>query len=135
LPSLPAAPAMSIATRLPCLLLVTSFPAAAHAQKPDAAPKTDAQLLLDFGDDERSVEAVRTLVHRGAAGVATLMAAIKEPQFHADERRLAVAVYALGKLGDQAVPAAPLLLEELSGAQGSVLRNLYWALGEIGPKA
>jgi hypothetical protein len=127
---------MSFAMRLPCLLLVCSLAAMSRAQKHEPGSATDAQLLADLGNDERCVEAVRTLTHRGEKGVTILMAAIGDTQFHADERRLAVAIYALGKLGDLAVPAVPLLLDELAAVpRGNVLLNLYWAIGEIGPKA
>jgi HEAT repeat protein len=121
--------------RVCCRLLAVSLAAAAHAQQHDAAPRADAQLLLDLGDEERTVDAVRILTHRGAAGVTALMTAIADPQFRADDRRLAVAVYALGRMGDEGAPAASLLLDELGNAQGGEVRNLYWALGEIGPKA
>ena len=124
---------MHLATRLPCLLLALSCAAAARTQhEPN---HTDTQLLRDLGSEECGFEAVCTFVRRGAPAVATLTAAIRDPIFRSNERQLALAIYALGKIGDAAAPAAPLLVELLPASDGNVMRNLYWALGEIGPKA
>ncbi|HEX6813477.1 MAG TPA: HEAT repeat domain-containing protein [Planctomycetota bacterium] len=124
---------MHLATRFSCLLLALSCAAAAHAQQ-EPRP-TDADLLRDLGTEERGFEAVCAFVRRGAPAVATLTAAIRDPVFQSNERQLALAIYALGKIGDAAAPAALLLIDLLPAAKDDVLRNVYWALGEIGPKA
>lgn len=116
---------------LPSLLLSTRVP----AQDLPAVPTDLARCLRDLGDDERALDAVRVLVRRGDAAVAALMTAIETPHFRDDPDRMAAAVYALGKLGDTAAPAAKLLLDELHEASDPVARNIFWALGEVGPKA
>lgn len=123
------------ATRFPWLILALSFTTAVRSQHGDAPRQTDAQLLQDLGSEERAIDAVRILARRGAPAVALLMAAIREPVFRDDPRLLATAIYTLGKLGDVAAPAATLLLDELDRSRDDVLRNIYWALGELGPSA
>jgi hypothetical protein len=116
-----------------CLAVLTAF-----ANVPAQQPAADAELqhlLADLGNDDRSFEAVRKLTQRGAPAVTALLAAIPDPKFRSAGRSLANAVYVLGRMGDVAAPAAPTLLAELRVSHGDVVRNLYWALGEIGPKA
>lgn len=121
---------MPIATR--SFVLFACLASNALAQ---AVPTDGAQWLAALGDPERSLDAVRQLTACGAPAVELLLAAMRDPGFHADADKLADAVFALGKLGDVAAPAAQQLLDELPDAPDRVRRNLYWALGEIGPKA
>lgn len=128
---------MSFPSRtLAASLLTLTLVGTARPQQPEPAADAQTQrLLADLGDVERSVDAIRTLTRRGAPAVTALMAAIRDPAFRSDEQRLATAVYALGKFGDVAAPAAQLVIDELLTASGDCLRNLYWALGELGPRA
>lgn len=117
-------------------LSVVLLVVASRSQRPLHTDDSELKrLALDLGDSERSAEAVRVLSRRGAPAVAALTGAIRDSAYRSDARRLATAIYTLGKLGDDAAPAARLLVVEARTATGDVLRNVYWALGEIGPKA
>ncbi|MCU0867774.1 MAG: HEAT repeat domain-containing protein [Planctomycetes bacterium] len=113
------------------LLLVTALPGLA-AQTPSDTQK----LIAELANDDRWLAAVHGLSAMRATVVPALLAHINERlPFGPEDRSCLMAIYTLGKLGDEAATAARPLLAHLIDADGSLQKQLIWALGEVGPAA
>jgi HEAT repeat protein len=113
--------------------LAGRVPAQEHAGEPSEHKATLQRAVNELTDDDRHLDAVRTLIRHGESAVAELRQAIRDPRVRADAKRLAAMFYAVGRIGEPARPLAPLLVGEAAGAPDEVARSIFWALGEIGP--
>lgn len=121
---------------MPARLLTACLAAvpALGAQEPDSPrERLLAHAIAGLADPVRSVAAAESLVRMGPAAVAPLAQLVAIPQRHVEPRsRVLAALYVLGRLGADALPALATIHNATRDRDGAIATQAMWVLGEVG---
>lgn len=118
------------------LALLLSCTPALPGQASSSAEQPVERLIEDLADPLRAAAAAELLEQVGASAVPALARLIVVPQRYVEPRpRVLSAIYVLGRLGAQALPAIAALEDAALARDEAVAAQAAWALGEVGVHA
>lgn len=101
----------------------------------DAGRRSVAELVEDLRNEQLANAAILALTRRGAEVLEPLLQTLLAAHERGEEALALRTSFTIGRLRDEGAPAAMPLLRLLPRTNGDLCRNLFWALGEVGPRA